>query len=168
MEAHSQKALLECGKKKQVTPSIRTDVTPSRGLSISLPGSSAPPPATATWRRTQALTTNFNSVWKRFMDRVLKETRLTERFAERDIRAKVGSDAETVEKAAHILGNATTPNHPKTLPTEAGYHPMNTNRIAQHRIYSATMLGGAPKSLINGGADGTRIPPTPGGESVTC
>jgi len=52
-------------------------------------------------------TTNFNSVWKRFMDRVLKETRVTERFAERDIRAKVGSDAETLEKARQILGNAT-------------------------------------------------------------
>ena len=52
------------------------------------------------------LTTNFNSVWKRFMDRVLKETEVKERFAERDIRAKVGSDAETVEKAAHILGSA--------------------------------------------------------------
>jgi integrase len=52
------------------------------------------------------LTTNFNSVWKRFMDRVLKETEVKERFAERDIRAKVGCDAETVEKAAHILGSA--------------------------------------------------------------
>lgn len=52
-------------------------------------------------------TTNFNSVWKRFMDRLLKETRVTERFAERDIRAKVGSDAETLEKARQILGNAT-------------------------------------------------------------
>jgi len=38
--------------------------------------------------------------------RVLKETKVNERFAERDIRAKVGSDAETVEKAAHILGSA--------------------------------------------------------------
>jgi hypothetical protein len=33
-------------------------------------------------------------------------TTVKERFAERDIRAKVGSDAETVEKAAHILGSA--------------------------------------------------------------
>jgi hypothetical protein len=32
---------------------------------------------------------------------------VTERFAERDIRAKVGSDAETLEKARQILGNAT-------------------------------------------------------------
>jgi hypothetical protein len=52
-------------------------------------------------------TTNFNSVWKRFMDRLLKETRVHERFAERDIRAKLGSDAETLEEARHILGNAT-------------------------------------------------------------
>ena len=28
-------------------------------------------------------------------------------FAERDTRAKVGSDAETLEKARHVLGNAT-------------------------------------------------------------
>lgn len=56
---------------------------------------------------TNGLTTNFNSVWKRFMDRLLKETTLSERFAERDIRAKVGSDAETLEKARQILGNAT-------------------------------------------------------------
>jgi hypothetical protein len=41
------------------------------------------------------------------MGRLLKETKVTERFAERDIRAKVGSDAETLEKARHILGNAT-------------------------------------------------------------
>jgi hypothetical protein len=52
-------------------------------------------------------TTNFNSVWRRFMIRLLKAKRVTERFAERDIRAKVGSDAETVEKARQILGNAT-------------------------------------------------------------
>lgn len=41
------------------------------------------------------------------MDRLLKETRVQERFAERDIRAKVGNDAETLEEARHILGNAT-------------------------------------------------------------
>ena len=41
------------------------------------------------------------------MGRLLKETKVTERFAERDIRTKVGSDAETLEKARHILGNAT-------------------------------------------------------------
>ena len=40
------------------------------------------------------------------MDRVLKETKAKQRFAERDIHAKVGTDAETVEKAARILGSA--------------------------------------------------------------
>jgi len=41
--------------------------------------------------------TSFNSVWKRFMDRVLKETKVTERFAERDLRAKAASDANDAE-----------------------------------------------------------------------
>ncbi len=50
---------------------------------------------------------SFNSVWKRFMDRVLKETKLVERFAERDIRAKTGSDLETTAEAQHKLGNET-------------------------------------------------------------
>ena len=51
-------------------------------------------------------------VWKRFMGRLLKETRVQEHFAERDIRAKVGSDAETLEEARHILGNATVQSRP--------------------------------------------------------
>lgn len=37
---------------------------------------------------------------------MLKETAVKERFAERDIGAKVGSNAETVEKAARIPGRA--------------------------------------------------------------
>jgi hypothetical protein len=36
-------------------------------------------------------TTNFDSVWKRFMDRLLKETRVQEGFAERDIRGFGGT-----------------------------------------------------------------------------
>jgi hypothetical protein len=49
---------------------------------------------------------SFESVWHRFMDRVLKETKVQERFAERDIRAKVGSDLETIEQAQQLLGHA--------------------------------------------------------------
>ena len=49
---------------------------------------------------------SFESVWQRFMDRVLKETELKERFAERDIRAKVGSDLDTIEQAQRLLGHA--------------------------------------------------------------
>jgi hypothetical protein len=41
----------------------------------------------------------------RSMDRVAKETK-ARRFNERDIRAKVGSDAETIEEAQHVLGLA--------------------------------------------------------------
>lgn len=47
----------------------------------------------------------FSSVWQRFMTRVVKETGIP-KFAERDLRAKVGSDAETLERARRILGHA--------------------------------------------------------------
>lgn len=47
----------------------------------------------------------FSSIWQRFMARVTKETK-AKRFAERDLRAKVGSDAETLERARRILGHA--------------------------------------------------------------
>lgn len=39
----------------------------------------------------------FDSIWSRFMDRVLKETKVAERFTAHDLRAKVGSDAESLE-----------------------------------------------------------------------
>lgn len=48
----------------------------------------------------------FASMWKRFMTRLLAETKLTAKFTERDLRAKVGSDAETLERARRILGHA--------------------------------------------------------------
>jgi integrase len=51
-------------------------------------------------------TESFESVWHRFMNRVLKETKVAKRFAERDLRAKVGSDLETIEQAQRMLGNA--------------------------------------------------------------
>jgi hypothetical protein len=39
------------------------------------------------------------------MDRVLKETKVKQRFAEQDIRAKVGSELETIEQAQRLLGH---------------------------------------------------------------
>lgn len=54
------------------------------------------------------LSTSFNSIWKRFMDRVLSETKVTERFAERDLRAKAATDAndaEGLERARKLLGH---------------------------------------------------------------
>lgn len=43
--------------------------------------------------------TAFNSLWKRFMEKVLEKTKVTERFTEHDLRAKCASDAESLERA---------------------------------------------------------------------
>jgi hypothetical protein len=45
-------------------------------------------------------------MWSRFMDRVLAETKVQERFTEHDLRAKVGSDAASLEKARALLQHA--------------------------------------------------------------
>jgi integrase len=47
----------------------------------------------------------WKSMWQRFMERVLKETKVTQRFTEHDLRAKVGSDAESRERARALLGH---------------------------------------------------------------
>lgn len=49
----------------------------------------------------------FDSLWRRFMDRVMKETKVKVRFTEHDLRAKAGSDAESIEKARKLLQHAT-------------------------------------------------------------
>jgi integrase len=48
----------------------------------------------------------WNSVWQRFMTRLLKDTKITERFTEHDLRAKCASDAETLGRAQQLLGHA--------------------------------------------------------------
>lgn len=48
----------------------------------------------------------FKSMWQRFMVRVLKETKVAEPFTEHDLRAKVGSDAESLERARQLLAHA--------------------------------------------------------------
>jgi integrase len=47
----------------------------------------------------------FDSMWGRFMDRVLKDTKVAQRFHERDLRAKVASNAESLEKARKLLAH---------------------------------------------------------------
>jgi integrase len=54
------------------------------------------------------LCNGFDSMWGRFMDRVMHETKITERFTEHDLRAKAGSDAESLEKARALLQHAST------------------------------------------------------------
>jgi integrase len=48
----------------------------------------------------------WDSMWQRFMDRVLAETKVTERFTEHDLRAKCASDAESLEHARALLAHA--------------------------------------------------------------
>lgn len=60
----------------------------------------------------------WDSMWQRFVDRVLKETKVTERFTEHDLRAKCASDAETLEHA-----RALTPGRCCHTPTRAPPRP---------------------------------------------
>lgn len=48
----------------------------------------------------------WNNMWQKFMARVLKDTKITERFTEHDLRAKVGSDAESLERARQLMAHA--------------------------------------------------------------
>ena len=50
----------------------------------------------------------FQNLWQRFMARVLAETKVTQPFTERALRAKVASDAVSVERAAQVLGHSDT------------------------------------------------------------
>jgi integrase len=56
----------------------------------------------------------FDSIWRRFINKALYETKLKERFTEHDLRAKVASDIES-EHASKLLG------HTKTEITERVY-----------------------------------------------
>lgn len=47
-----------------------------------------------------------NNHWQNCMNRVLKDTKVTESFTEHDLRAKVGSDAESLERARQLLAHS--------------------------------------------------------------
>jgi integrase len=49
--------------------------------------------------------TGWDSMWQRFMRRLLEETDIDERFTEHDLRGKVGSDLASIERAADLLGH---------------------------------------------------------------
>jgi integrase len=53
-----------------------------------------------------ANSTGWDSMWQRFMSRLLGETKITQRFTEHDLRGKVGSDADSLERARQLLGHA--------------------------------------------------------------
>ena len=48
----------------------------------------------------------WDSMWQRYMDRALVETKLKQRFTEHDLRAKCASDAESLEHARALLSHA--------------------------------------------------------------
>jgi integrase len=50
--------------------------------------------------------TGWDSMWQRFMARLLAETKITHRFTEHDLRAKCASDAESLQRARQLLGHA--------------------------------------------------------------
>ena len=52
------------------------------------------------------LANGFDSLWQRFMARVLADTKVVERFTEHDLRAKCASDAATLEHARQLLAHA--------------------------------------------------------------
>lgn len=47
----------------------------------------------------------WDSMWQRFMDRVLKDTKVKERFTEHDLRAKCASDADSLDHARALLSH---------------------------------------------------------------
>lgn len=48
----------------------------------------------------------WDSMWQRFMERILSETEVKQSFTEHDMRAKCASDAETLEHARALLSHA--------------------------------------------------------------
>ena len=48
----------------------------------------------------------FGSLWQRFMKKVLSDTKVTDRFQKRDLRAKVASESDTLIEASERLGHA--------------------------------------------------------------
>lgn len=68
----------------------------------------------------------FDSAWQGFMRRLLKETKVKERFWEHDLRAKAGSDAPTLEHAQALLSHA---------------NPQTTKRHYRRAVERVTPLG---------------------------
>lgn len=52
--------------------------------------------------------TAWDSMWQRFMSKVLQKTKVKQRFTEHDLRAKCGSDAKTLEHAQQLLTHASS------------------------------------------------------------
>ena len=68
----------------------------------------------------------FDSLWQRFMTRVVTKTKVVERFQEKDLRKKTASDMN-LETARHLLGHtsaATTKRHYRLLGSHVQPHSL--------------------------------------------
>lgn len=73
----------------------------------------------------------WKNMWARYMDKLLEKTKVTERFTEHDLRAKAGSDAETLDQAQKLLAHA---------------DPATTERIYRRRADQVMPLKGLKKT----------------------
>lgn len=78
----------------------------------------------------------WDSMWNRFMNRLLKETKVREKFTAHDLRAKAGSDAVSEEEARKLLSHASVE---------------TTRRIYRRKAERVTPLSLPKKAAENGG-----------------
>lgn len=57
------------------------------------------------YRKEDGSAHGWDSIWQRFMDRLLEDTNIKERFTEHDLRAKCASDADSLEHASALLAH---------------------------------------------------------------
>lgn len=78
----------------------------------------------------------WKSMWQRFMDRIISETNVKIRFTEHDLRAKVASDAESLDHARALLAH-----------TDA----RTTDRIYRRKAEVVVPLGREERAVLKGG-----------------
>jgi hypothetical protein len=86
--------------------------------------------------------TGWDSMWQRFMRRMLKDTKTTERFTEHHLRGKVGSDLASIERATDPLGHASrkiTKRHCQR-PRSDQARPLSRASLVKIRIVAAGNL----------------------------
>ena len=58
------------------------------------------------WNEKTCKCSGWKSIWRRYMQRAMQETIIKEHFTEHDLRAKCGSDAESLERAKELLAHS--------------------------------------------------------------
>ena len=76
--------------------------------------------------KTSGVATGFDSLWKRFMDKVIKQTKVRERFQEKDLRKKTASDMRR-EDASQLLGHT-------SLSTTDRHYRLRGRRVMPHSL----------------------------------